>query len=185
MHAIALFNSLNLEGRRVAVGLISREPMSRDDASLYTHGGARSTSVDRRLAQALARDSAAVVAASAAAPLMIAGQQYGGTDVLSTSTLRRSMRSTGSRSYQEEHTAPQLKSSALNAPLASPAAKDSVAGYGVDVSAVKTPTVVDAERAALAEERRRVAQRPETGEDFLDAMAQKSQRRSSTDRKKS
>ena len=40
-HAIATFNMLVAEGRRVAVGLISRSPMTRADASSYAPDWAR------------------------------------------------------------------------------------------------------------------------------------------------
>jgi hypothetical protein len=55
MQAIATFNTLNQEGRSVAVALISRSPMTRDDASLYTQSPLLSAA-DRRLQRLLARD---------------------------------------------------------------------------------------------------------------------------------
>lgn len=58
MHAIATFNTLVQEGRRVAAGLISRSPVSRDDACLYTPDWTdRETDDDKRLKEALRRDS--------------------------------------------------------------------------------------------------------------------------------
>ena len=58
MHAIATFNTLVAEGRRVAAGLVSRTPVSRDDACLYSPDWslARETDGDRRLQAALRRD---------------------------------------------------------------------------------------------------------------------------------
>lgn len=55
MQAIATFNTLNQEGRSVAVALVSRSPMTRDDASLYTQSPLLSAA-DRRLQRLLARD---------------------------------------------------------------------------------------------------------------------------------
>jgi hypothetical protein len=57
MHAIATFNALAAEGRRVCAGLISRSPVSRDDASMYTPDWApRASEADVRLQAALRRD---------------------------------------------------------------------------------------------------------------------------------
>lgn len=57
MHAIATFNALAAEGRRVCAGLISRSPVPRDDACLYTPDWApRASEADARLQAALRRD---------------------------------------------------------------------------------------------------------------------------------
>ncbi|RYG52957.1 hypothetical protein EON66_09270, partial [archaeon] len=54
-HAIAEFNVLNEEGRMVAAALISRQPMSRDDASMFVPQ-LFTSAADKRLQRALARD---------------------------------------------------------------------------------------------------------------------------------
>lgn len=192
MHAIAQFNSLVLEGRRVAVGLISRSPMSRDDACLYAHGGAVQTEADRRLETALANDTATVTAAAAAAAPLQLPEGGGGSGVaaLSALSLRRSVREAGAlerRRQQElqlQGTQPPAAASAAAPSRQAPAPQ--VYGVEVPVAASAQPLQPQApldERTLAAQERRRVAQRPETGEDMMDALAQRSQRRSAVARR--
>ena len=52
LHAISSFNTLIAEGRRVAAGLISTQPVTRDDACLYTDDYVESAA-DVRLAREL------------------------------------------------------------------------------------------------------------------------------------
>lgn len=57
-HAMATFNDLAQEGRRVAAGLISISPVSRDEACMYTSDAVQ-TEEDRNMQKALARDYSA------------------------------------------------------------------------------------------------------------------------------
>jgi uncharacterized protein len=54
-HAIAQFNLLNAEGRNVAVALLSRTPVSRDEACFYTPK-LHVTDSDKRFLEALSKD---------------------------------------------------------------------------------------------------------------------------------
>jgi len=107
--------------------------------------------------------------------------------------LARTGSSSSSGSASSAHAA---SSSALSAPPAIPRV------YGVEQPATvaeaeaaaaaaaaegASPAIAPAflrERALAAEERRRLAQRPETGEDLLDALAQRTQRRSAVPRRR-
>ena len=205
MHAIALFNSLCLEGRRVAVGLISRVPMSRDDASLYAHGGATRTAADRSLQETLARDTLAVSQAAASSALLLGdGRGSSGLEALAGSPgLRRSVRESaagaaaGVPALQLElqlggHG--QLPATAPEEGQLAAQAQPAPAEYGVEVPATVAAAAAaaparrasrhDHERKIAADERRRIAQRPETSEDLLDAMAQRTARRSALARRK-
>jgi hypothetical protein len=69
VHAISTFNTLNEEGRRVAVALVCRSPLTRDDVCVYTDElllGEGGQEAEARLAAGLAREDAAVAAALAA-----------------------------------------------------------------------------------------------------------------------
>lgn len=193
MHAIAQFNALCLEGRRVAVGLISRSPMSRDDACLYAHGGAVQTAADRRLEAALANDAATVTAAAAAAvaaaPLQIAEGVGGSSGVaaLSALSLRRSVREAGALERAQQQARPAAAAPTPPVPtVATPSPQQHLYGVEIPAATAASPQQQQQpdERALAAEERRRVAQRPETGEDMMDALAQRSQRRSAVARRR-
>ena len=63
LHAIATFNALVAEGRRVAVALVSRVPVSRDDACLYTPEWAQADAL-RPAGTRRAEDAGAAAAAA-------------------------------------------------------------------------------------------------------------------------
>jgi uncharacterized protein len=155
-HAIATFNNLNQEGRRVAAALVSRQPVTWEEACLYTPEMTESEH-DRRLKQVLSRD-------------------------YSTKEVSRLLES-GSGSAQSSETAPTKE--AEPAPAAPTNFEDESAAlavrYGYPGALPPDVSIVDKDAAARAADR---ARKPQTAEEFIDARARRATRRSSNDRDK-
>ena len=80
-HAISAFNTLILEGRHVAIALISRVPVPRTEACLYTHEASQrqESESDARLRLALSRDYNAADAARLLTSSVPVPSQAGGS----------------------------------------------------------------------------------------------------------
>lgn len=220
-HAIALFNLLNQEGRRVAAGLVSREPLSQADTCAYVHGRPVVTQADTRLAAVLAAD---VDMHRAQGELGITGGQRrqleAGSSTDSSSSGGSShgalvsaaaLRGGEEPSQPTRHAVSSLAGSALSTVLQQQRIRHGVLSVevydGEDDKSTEVTTqprygvsqqppmagdntspqqdaapVLSVDRRALAEERRRRSQRPETGEDYLDAIADRGSRRSGAGR---
>jgi uncharacterized protein len=205
-HAIALFNTLNQEGRHVAAALVSREPLSRDDACAYVNGVPARTEADERLATALAADveahraGGALTIGTSLPPLLLDSSVGGGLvgDGGSGSSVSGRAQAQGrAGSRPQESRPPQLAPPMAAVPTTpAPAPRPPTPprpAYGVLQTAVQPgqegkapapppPTAPSSplgpEQQALAEERTRRQQRPETSEDLLDALAERGARRS-------
>lgn len=152
-HAIATFNTLVQEGRRVAAALICRTPTTWDDACLYTPEFTESEQ-DLRLKRALARDYSA-----AEATKLLTGETLPEDDSKSRSPPPIERKKPSSRVASES----ELLAVRYGYPGAMPP----------DIS------VVDAAAAARAAA---AMNEPQSAEEYMDARARKSLRRSATAR---
>lgn len=151
MHAIATFNELNHEGRRVAAALISREPMPRHEACMYMHEVVE-TAADKRLKRALARDLR---------------QSSPDSDRLLTDGISDSI---GDAAEDDRPEREDVRSSKIDEDSASIAVQ-----YGYPGALPKDVKIVDTEIAARIAARRT---RPRTAEDVEEAREAMGMRRS-------
>lgn len=174
MHAISTFNVLNQEGRRVAAALMSREPLTRDDACVYTPEALEETDADRRLRQALAVDPEKLGEGADAGRLLTDGLGSGVGDAadMAAALRRGTVEEGGAKAKPEPASSDDSrlwggKRDRLDSLL--------TVQYGYPGALPPDVPIIDTETAARVAARRL---RPQTAEDFAEAAAAKASRRS-------
>jgi hypothetical protein len=180
---------------------VSREPLSRADACAYVPGTPIRTQSDERLAAALAADvethratGTLGIAPPGGGPtrLLEGGASSGGSAValVPQQSIKGGRLVLSSGAEQAAAAAAAVQAGAGGAGAAARSEVSRPASYGTLAEGPEAGGAEDSAGASvltpaqqeLAEERRRRAQRPETGEDLLDSVADRGSRRSGVTR---
>jgi len=162
-NAIATFNTLNSENRRVAAALLSRVPMPRDEACLYTPDAVESPA-DRALKRLLSRGGGA---AAANDPRLLEGAAEAPPEAAASAAAASAARTSSSRR------------AALEA-----ASRDIGRTYGYPTANLADAPIEQVADAALPSEADAPATRtkPRSVEEYMDSRARRGQRRSAAAR---